>query len=169
MRGDRFGNIATLMRPLASLLYSEPADVVADSIAREEPLFGLVHSPPVLEDFEQLWGKHDVAISEPLTLFDSNDHSLTIDIGDLQADRLRDAQSGGVADRQDRAMLATPHTGQKLQNFLRTPDNRQLLRFLGRWNYFCQVPILVERDFVDETKSRYGDDNRAGSELPFVR
>jgi hypothetical protein len=66
-------------------------------------------------------------------------------------------------------MLETPHTGQKLQNFLRTQDNRQLLRFLGRWNYFCQVPILVERDFVEETKSRYGDDNRAWSELPFVR
>ena len=41
----------------------------------------------------------------PLTLFDSNNHSLTIDIGDLQADRLRDAQPSGVADRQDRAML----------------------------------------------------------------
>ena len=66
MRGDRFGNIATLMRPLASLLYGEPADVVADSIARKEPLLGLVHSPPVLKNFEQLWGKHDVAISEPL-------------------------------------------------------------------------------------------------------
>jgi hypothetical protein len=52
MRRDRFGNIGTLMRPLASLLYGESADVAADSIAREKPLFGLVHSPPVLEDFE---------------------------------------------------------------------------------------------------------------------
>src|ERR1700687_2125845 len=43
-----------------------------------------------------------------LTLFDSNNHSLTIDIGDLQADRLRDAQPGGIADRQDCAMLETP-------------------------------------------------------------
>jgi len=29
---------------------------------------------------------------------------------DLQADRLRDAQSGSVAGRKDRAMLDTPHT-----------------------------------------------------------
>ena len=63
----------------------------------------------------------------------------------------------------------TPDTGQKLQNFFLSQDNRQLLRFFGCWNYFCQVPILVERDFVEETKSRYGDDNRAWSELPFVR
>ena len=68
----------------------------------------------------------------PFALLDSDEHSLTIDIGELQADRLRDAQSGGVAGRQDRAMLDTPHTGQKLENFLRTQDSRQLLRFLGR-------------------------------------
>ena len=43
-------------------------------------------------------------------LLDSDEHSLTVDIGDLQADRLRDAQSGGVAGRQDRAMLDIPHT-----------------------------------------------------------
>jgi hypothetical protein len=27
----------------------------------------------------------------------------------------------------------------------------------------------MERDFIEETKSRYSDDNRAWSELPFVR
>jgi len=62
MRCDRFGNIATFMRPLASLLYGESADVAAGSIAREEPPFGLVHSPPVAQDFEELWGEHDIAI-----------------------------------------------------------------------------------------------------------
>jgi hypothetical protein len=50
------------MRPLASLLYGESADVAADSITREEPPFGLVHSPPSAQDFEELWGEHDIAI-----------------------------------------------------------------------------------------------------------
>ena len=62
MRCDRFGNMATLMRLLASLLYGEPGDVAADSITWEEPPFGLVHSPPGAQDFEELWGKHDIAI-----------------------------------------------------------------------------------------------------------
>jgi hypothetical protein len=64
----------------------------------------------------------------------TSQHSLTIDIGDLQADRLRDAQPGGVAGRQDRAMLDAPHTGQKLQKFFLSQDNQQLLRFFGCWN-----------------------------------
>ena len=38
-------------------------------------------------------------------LFDSNDHSLAVDIGDFQADSLGDAQPGSVTDRQDGAML----------------------------------------------------------------
>src|SRR5271166_1329829 len=114
-------------------------------------------------------GEHDIAIFLPFTLSDSDEHSLTVDIGDLQADRLRDAESGGVAGRQDRAMLDAPHTGQKLQNFFLSQDHRQLLRFFGRWNYFFQVPSPMERDFIEETKSRYSDDNRAWSEHPFVR
>src|SRR6478752_4724920 len=107
---DRFGNTATSMRLLARPLYSVPADVAADSIAWEKPFLGLFQWPPVAEHFEQLWGEHDIAIFAPFTLLDSDDHSLTIDIRDLQADRLRDAQSGSVAGRKDRAMLDIPHT-----------------------------------------------------------
>ena len=41
----------------------------------------------------------------PFALFDSNDHSFAIDIGNFQAGSLRNAQSRSVAGRQDRAML----------------------------------------------------------------
>jgi hypothetical protein len=101
-------------------------------------------------------------------LFDSDNHSFAIDIGDFQADSLRDAQSGSVADGQNRAMLEIPHTTQKLQNFFRTGDNRQLLGLLGGWNNLLQASILMKPDFVKETKSCYGEDDRAWSELPFV-
>ncbi len=111
-----------------------------------------------------------MAIHPPFALFDSDDHSLTIDIGDLQTHSLGDAQSGSVADRQDRSMLEAAHTTQKLQNFFRTQHNRQLLGRLGRWNNFFQAPILTKYDFVEKAKSRYSDDNRAWSELfSFVR
>jgi hypothetical protein len=99
MRCDRLGNMATLMRLLARLLYGEPGDVAADSITWEEPPFGLVHSPPGAQDFEELWGEHDIAISGTFTLLDTDEHSLTIDIGDLQTDCLRDAQSDDVTEK----------------------------------------------------------------------
>src|SRR6516164_7293501 len=62
-----------------------------DSIALKEPLLGLVHPPPGAQDFQQLWGKHDIAIFLVFALFDSNDHPFAVDIGDLQSDSLGDA------------------------------------------------------------------------------
>ena len=62
MRCDRFGNPANSMRLLAGVLHRLPGDGTVDSIAREEPLLGLVHWPPATQDLEQLWGKHDIAI-----------------------------------------------------------------------------------------------------------
>jgi hypothetical protein len=65
-------------------------------------------------------------------------------------------------------MLDIAHTTQKLQNFFGARDNWQLLGFLGGWNDFRQAPILMQRDFVKETKSCYGKDDRVWSELPFI-
>ena len=53
-------------------------------------------------------------------MFHSNDHSLTIDIADFQADSLGDAQPGSVADRQDGAMLDALHAAQKPQDLFWT-------------------------------------------------
>ena len=52
-------NAATLMRLLARMLYRRLADMPADLIAREEPLLGPGYWPPVTQDLQQLWRKHD--------------------------------------------------------------------------------------------------------------
>jgi hypothetical protein len=77
----------------------------------------------------------------PFASFDSNEHSLAVDIGDFQADSLRDAQPGSVTDRQDGAMLDALYTAQELLDLLRTQDNRQLLRLLR----FFGVGIISSR------------------------
>src|ERR1700741_2644521 len=101
-------------------------------------------------------------------VFDSDNHSFAIDIGDFQADSFRNPQPGRGADGQNRAMLDMPHTAQKRQNFFGTGDDWQLLGFLGGWNDFGQAPILMQRDFVKETKSCYRNEDGTWSELPFV-
>jgi len=139
MRIDRFANTATPTRLLARILYGVSADMIADLIAREKPSLGSIHSPPVAQDLQQLWRKHDIAVDAAFALFDSDNHSFAIDIGDFQADSLRDVQPSRVADGQNRAMLDIPHTAQKLQNFFRTRDDRQLLGLLGGRNDFLQA------------------------------
>jgi hypothetical protein len=86
MRCNRFANTATPTRLLARRLYGGPAEMVIDLIAREEPPLGPVHSPPVAQDLQQLWRKHDIAVYAPFALFDADNHSFAIDIADFQAD-----------------------------------------------------------------------------------
>src|SRR5580704_5121081 len=141
------------------MLYRRLADMAADLIALEEPLLGPGYWPPVTQDLQQLWRMHDIAVFLPFALFDSNDHSLAVDIGDFQADSLRNAQPSRITDRQDGAMLDALYAAQELQDLLRTQDNRQLLRLLRRRDNFFQAPILMKRYFVEEAKSGYrGED-----------
>jgi len=123
MGRDRFDNAATLMRLLARMLYRRLADMPADLIAREEPVLGPGYWPPVTQDLQQLWRKHDIAVFLAFTLFDSNDHSLAVDIGDFQADSLRNAQPSRITGRQDGAMLDALYAAQKLQDLLKTIGN----------------------------------------------
>ena len=101
-------------------------------------------------------------------LFDSDHHAFAINISGFKTDCLRDAQPSGVAGRQDGAMFETLYAGQKLQDFFRTQNNGQLLRLLGSRDDFFHDPIPMKSDFVQETKSSYGDKDGTGSQFPFV-
>ena len=93
-------------------------------VTGKQPVPGLLHSPPILQDVQQLGGEHDIAIFLPLALLDTDDHTLAIDIGGFQADSLGDTQAGGVAGGQDRAMLGARNAAQELERFLRTENDR---------------------------------------------
>src|SRR5580700_603628 len=49
MRLERLGNVAESMRLLASLLHSILGDVLPRSVAREQPMAGSCHSPPLAQ------------------------------------------------------------------------------------------------------------------------
>jgi hypothetical protein len=156
------------MRLRAGLLYRAPSDVATGDIAREKPLFGPVQTPPIAQDFQQLCREHHIAILLAFALFDSDHHALAINIRGFKTDCFRDAQPSGVAGRQDGAMFETLYAGQKLQDFFRTQNNGQLLGLLGRRDDFFHGPIPMKSDFVQETKSSYGDKDGTGSQFLFV-
>ena len=74
-RGPVRVNAATLMRLSACLLHGVFADMCTCNAAREEPLLGLCHTPPVAQAFQQLGREHDISIFLPLALLDTDDHS----------------------------------------------------------------------------------------------
>ena len=67
----------------------------------------------------------------PFALFDSDDHSFAIDIGNFQASSLRNAQSRSVAGCQDSAMLDALDVSLRTAGLLR--DSRQRAMFEASW------------------------------------
>jgi hypothetical protein len=77
------------MRFLTCLFHSKPGDVLTGDVSWKEATFWPSRTPPISQDFQKLWGEHNVPIFQTLPLFDANHHSLAVDIGRFQANRFR--------------------------------------------------------------------------------
>ena len=78
---------------------------LAGMSAWEEP-FLWPHGPPVgAQGVQQLGRQHYVAVPLSFALLHADDHSSAINRGGFETDCLRDAQTSGVADGQDRSMF----------------------------------------------------------------
>ncbi len=168
MGRDRFANATKAMGPLASFRYGVPADMPVRNVAGKEPVRGPFHAPPIAQDLQQSWGEHDVAIFLSLTLLDPQHHPRTINGRDCELNCFRDAQAGGVATAQNRAMLIAGDATEKLKDFVRTEHYGEGLGLFRSGDDVVETPIFLERHFVKETKRRYGDQDGSGGQLSFV-
>jgi hypothetical protein len=60
-------------------------------------------------------------------------------------------------------VLAFREAAETLQDLLWAKDDRQLLGHLGSPDYFVEVPISVESNFVQKMQRGYGDSDGGGS------
>ena len=129
---------------------------------------GTAQAPPRTQNLEQLRGEHDVAVLLPFPLLDAQHHALTVDGREREVDRLRDAEPGGVARRQDRAMMGGGHMLEELDDFGGTQHDRDALRLPRGRNDRLDRPAFVERDGVEEPKGGDGDGDAARGQVPLV-
>ena len=62
-----------------------------------------------------------------LALFDPDEHSVAVNIGDPQPHDFRDPQAGGIGRHQRGAMLQARHRREKSHDLVGAQDHRQLL------------------------------------------
>ena len=94
--------------------------------AGEQPVLRPRQAPIAAQDAEQLRRQHDVAVLAALALLDPDDHPAAVDVGDLQADHLRHAQSGGIGRRQRGAALQAWNRFQEAHDLVGAQHHRQL-------------------------------------------
>lgn len=96
-----------------------------------------------------------------LALLDTDHHALAVDVGGLECNCLRDAQSRRVANGEDGASFASGHAAQKLPHFFGTQYDGEGLLCLGHRQYLNHIPGALQRDHVQEAKRSGGNRNRA--------
>ena len=89
----------------------------------------------------------------PLALLDPNDHSVTVDIDELQRDDLRRPQAGGISQAQGRFVLDVRRRCEKSTDLFRAENNGEAARLAGRHDLFGKIAAL-QRDPEEEPQRR---------------
>ena len=166
--GNPLGKVRASGGDLASVADGVGSDRRPRAVAREEPVPGPVHLPPLAEDRQQLRREHHVAVLPALAVRDAQNHAAAVDGGHGEADGLGDAQAGGVARGQDGVMLGGLHRIEELQHLFPAQHDGQGPRLLRQGDEVVEGPPLLERDPIEEAQRRNGDDQRTRSETAFV-
>ena len=162
---DALGEAGRAAGLLAGPLGSVPAEVAAGDHAGEQPLACGPRAPPVVAQIlQQARGEHDVAVVAALAPLDADHHAPAVDVGRAQADGLGDAESRRVAGGQDDARAEDGDRIEKGDDLLGAGDHGQLGGLLGRGQDLGDVPVLLQRDTVQEAQRGDGHGDRAGGE-----
>jgi hypothetical protein len=168
MGRNRLADAGEPPRFLAGKFDGTSVDWLAVHITLEQPTLR-PHGPKVATKRLQQFGRqHHVTILLAFALFDTNDHSLTVNVGWLEMNSFGNSQAGGVAGRQNRPMLGAAHTTQKVEDLLRAQNHRQRLRLLRRRNDVLEGPVLLERNLVEKSQRGDGDEDGAGRQVLFI-
>src|ERR1700733_12693931 len=117
VRRDRFADAVLAPHDATGVLDGRWGDRLSWDVAGEQPLLGTGSAPIVAQKVEQCGREHDVSVLASLALLDTDHHALAVDRAWLQTHRLRDAQSGGVADSEDDALLEALNRVEEVGDF----------------------------------------------------
>jgi hypothetical protein len=123
--------------------------------------------PPGAQDLQQLQGEHDVAILLPLVVHDTDDHPLTIEGGDREADGFGNAEAGSVTRGQVGAMQRPLHPVEKLHDLLGAEHDGEGSRLLRQRHHLVDRPPPLEGDAIEKPERRHRHTHGARREPAF--
>src|SRR5215831_19060503 len=113
-------------------------------------------APPFVQYLEQDGRENDVPILLALALLDPDEHSVTIDIGELERYDLRGSQAGGISQVQDRSVLDVRRRGEQPTDLLRAQNNGQGARLAGRDELLGKI-VAFQCDLEEEPQGSGAD------------
>ena len=83
------------------------------------------------------------------TLFEPDDHPVTIDIGELERYDLRGSQAGGISQAQERLVLEVYRRGEQPTDLFLAQNNGQAAGLAGRDDLLGKI-VAFQRDLEEE-------------------
>jgi hypothetical protein len=109
--------------------------------------------PPLAQQGQQIDREHGVAILPAFAALDPEQHTLAVDIADLERCHLRDTQARAIGDRQRRLVLEAGGGVQQPGDLVPAQHHRQLAR-MGHPDQLAREVRPVERVGEEEAQRR---------------
>src|SRR5208282_4753943 len=165
VRRDRLGDTGLTPHGSADVLHGGSRNRLAGQVAGKQPLLWSNCTIVVPQDVQQPGRQHDVAIFPPFALLDADGHALIVDRRGRQANRLRNAQTRGVADGEDHAVLEVLDSVEKPDDLFRAHHDRKRLWPAAGRDDVIDVPSALQRDVVEKTNGGDRHTDRTGGKL----
>src|SRR5215831_8993316 len=155
VNADTFGNART---PRCQA--NDPVELartgMLPAVARKQPGLAGRHpsllargAPPFAQYLEKIGRENDIPVLLALALFDPDDHSVAVDIGELERYDLRGSQAGGVSQAQERLVLDVRRRGEQSADLFRAENNGEAARLTGRHDALGKIGAL-QRNLEEE-------------------
>jgi len=115
-----------------------------------------------------LRGKRDVAVLRSLAAMDVNEHSLSVNVGDLQVQRFLQTEPAGVNCRKERIVVEGSDMSQDLEDYGLAQNTGQPSFLLGSQNG-KELPIALKDKLIVELDARVADAQGFGRPLEVLR
>jgi hypothetical protein len=130
VRGRLFGESRRLPGAFEDLAHGRRGEGFAGILSREEPDTRFPPPPILAQDKQQTGREHDVAVSAPFPLFDSDGGTLAVDVLDLEPDYFGGAQSRSIGGHEKGSIFHARESFEELNDFfLAENDGKFMLPF----------------------------------------
>src|SRR6202022_4658639 len=111
--------------------------------------------PPGAQQLEQMRRQHDIAILAALALLDPDQHALAVNVGDLERDHFRGAQTRSIGHAQGRLVFEPWCCIEQARHLFRAEHPRQYSRLMDE-SRVLDDGISLERHPEEEPQRRHG-------------
>jgi hypothetical protein len=155
VQGDTLLDVGHMDRGMAGAVELARRHRLHRITARKQPAPWVSCLPPGAQKREEVRRQHDIAIFAALALLDADQHALAVNVGDLERNYFRGAQTRSIGHAQGRFVFEPWCRIEQARHLFRAEHQRQSSRLMDE-SRVLDNGISLERHSEEEPQRRHG-------------